>query len=737
MFVQSIRLRFLWTLSMLAIVVLFPKLATPQPCDWGAGVATTQPGIPASGGLYYGPAGILCAWVDPCGYAASSSEYDQDYTDWMGVHWVKHGAAFASPRSLSCESTCYRSGNFTTDGAVAYGAWLDRLVIATPPNQTHTVTLTITANTNSNSDLGGGGGVSAVLRSSCAYGSNALWSLSHPTGTFNTVDTVDFVFSSSGVFELPLQFAAKANAAIVQYGEQSRHSTANFSVSATSTISDAGLAWRSDIDMIPIRRANCGNPVGTGPARWKKWSAGGLVDASTGNVNCNLQTVLILHGYKDGATDSEGATTPWIDQMATKVASHYPEGVNILVADARQLMNPNGFNWNMLGAYPPGGIAAGLISFAGAWSNIPTAGQALANDLACLNCNANIPLVIGHSFGGAIAAWLCAHLGGGIGTLVTLDTPYCLTPLGTAEAITDSCVGRHVNIYVPCLDTGGFGCHTNHANAVNLRVDCNLPGWPDHNSLPSAVAAWMESGGFWFQVDGATGLSPGNWHQSGAAWSFVPGPGNPFTLPQFGVAAILSAASHILVESLMPLVTHGLDFSVVGAEIRISPSGASLPGLAYAPQYTLPANAEYLAFEYQLLQPAPGEIASVSYGTRLLWSDYTATAAGTWRTVVVYVGDSVGQSNSLVFALNPASTAGASDELRIRNIRLYDNRIFPGFKGDVNLSGTLDGQDAQAFVNVLIGSETDPAKTFAADMDGSGIVDLADLPSFIAAVLGG
>jgi len=74
---------------------------------------------------------------------------------------------------------------------------------------------------------------------------------------------------------------------------------------------------------------------------------------------------------------------------------------------------------------------------------------------------------------------------------------------------------------------------------------------------------------------------------------------------------------------------------------------------------------------------------------------------------------------------------------KIRNIRLFDNRIFPGFKGDVNLSGTLDGQDAQAFVNVLLGSDTDPAKIFAADMDGSGIVDQADVPLFISALLGG
>lgn len=56
--------------------------------------------------------------------------------------------------------------------------------------------------------------------------------------------------------------------------------------------------------------------------------------------------------------------------------------------------------------------------------------------------------------------------------------------------------------------------------------------------------------------------------------------------------------------------------------------------------------------------------------------------------------------------------------------------------GDVNADGLVDGEDVQAFVN-LIGAEGPPGPYFcAADLDVSGVVDTADVPPFVAQVLG-
>jgi hypothetical protein len=55
--------------------------------------------------------------------------------------------------------------------------------------------------------------------------------------------------------------------------------------------------------------------------------------------------------------------------------------------------------------------------------------------------------------------------------------------------------------------------------------------------------------------------------------------------------------------------------------------------------------------------------------------------------------------------------------------------------GDVNLDGTVDGDDVQAFANVLFGVDNDPAHFAAADMNGDDAVDALDVPLFVAAVL--
>ncbi|MCB9852823.1 MAG: fibronectin type III domain-containing protein [Phycisphaerales bacterium] len=50
--------------------------------------------------------------------------------------------------------------------------------------------------------------------------------------------------------------------------------------------------------------------------------------------------------------------------------------------------------------------------------------------------------------------------------------------------------------------------------------------------------------------------------------------------------------------------------------------------------------------------------------------------------------------------------------------------------GDVNLNGLTNGDDVQGFVDVILGVETEPRSVAAADLDGSGSVDLDDLGLF-------
>lgn len=55
--------------------------------------------------------------------------------------------------------------------------------------------------------------------------------------------------------------------------------------------------------------------------------------------------------------------------------------------------------------------------------------------------------------------------------------------------------------------------------------------------------------------------------------------------------------------------------------------------------------------------------------------------------------------------------------------------------GDVNGDGQIDGLDIQAFVNVLLGSDTHPAHRCAADIDGLNGPDVNDVPGFVSLLL--
>ncbi len=55
--------------------------------------------------------------------------------------------------------------------------------------------------------------------------------------------------------------------------------------------------------------------------------------------------------------------------------------------------------------------------------------------------------------------------------------------------------------------------------------------------------------------------------------------------------------------------------------------------------------------------------------------------------------------------------------------------------GDMNADGLVNGADIQKFVDVILGSETGPAASCAADVDVSGAADEGDIGPFVAALL--
>lgn len=56
--------------------------------------------------------------------------------------------------------------------------------------------------------------------------------------------------------------------------------------------------------------------------------------------------------------------------------------------------------------------------------------------------------------------------------------------------------------------------------------------------------------------------------------------------------------------------------------------------------------------------------------------------------------------------------------------------------GDMNGDARVSGDDIQTFVDVLLGNNTDPNLLAQADFDENGVVDQADVPRFVAALLG-
>ncbi len=63
--------------------------------------------------------------------------------------------------------------------------------------------------------------------------------------------------------------------------------------------------------------------------------------------------------------------------------------------------------------------------------------------------------------------------------------------------------------------------------------------------------------------------------------------------------------------------------------------------------------------------------------------------------------------------------------------------VNPDYLGDCNCDGTRNGLDVQAFVDVLLGTNTNPASRIAADTNNDGYATPEDVPSFMQCLLNG
>ncbi len=739
--------------------------AQPLPGSWGAGASGrfgpngngTVPGIPANAS-YYGY--FCCPAVFPLGAPYSIAEGSRNI--WGAI---ESGIAVGSLGALQAESHLLVTGMTPNIGFTAESAFVDTLHIQGQGAFDLEFLLSVAA---SGSGVTNGAGlvVSARARFSLppgnCYGYTCPWEQSGSAGTtwqsppaslaLPRSDSVVWTFQAGPTgARVPVAMALQSHAEATGwlYGARADvTASAGYDVRLLTT--GFRMAKSSDIPYFA-----CSSNVGVGEAKWLRWMPGALTPITQpGQINCSRPVVLYLHGWT-GTPFAGGGAGPdeCVERIAMEADRHYQAfgGAEVLVADMRQLLNPLGYGFNQSLFYTPLPYWTALTAanYLRATANMERAARELACDLENLGCASNIRVVFGHSLGGGIGGHLASELrrrsGGNIvvDTLVDLDTPYGAISLGNIGRDAGQAANRHVNIFATFL-AGGVGAWVDNPNALNLRLDgvlralsCSpsLP-WPFHTCVVCAGGHWLEQGGLWNAIEG--GLAPGRYYEDGQQWNLVPGSGPATTSTPDAqlMAGILGAGSHIAAWLIDVIDDFGLDFVRVGDEVHISTSGTELPGLAYG-RYEMSANAGFLAFEYQLIEPGEDEVMSVSFGDNQLWAAYAATEPDQWQTGVVYVGNFAGATDSLVFSLHPGVANPPNDLLKVRNVRLYDNRVFPGFRGDVNLDSTLDGRDVSEFVAVLLEFNTDPPAVFAADLDGSGTVDVNDVSPFVIALLNG
>lgn len=449
----------------------------------------------------------------------------------------------------------------------------------------------------------------------------------------------------------------------------------------------------------------CPPTLGTHPAKWKKAECINgemvLVDPQT-TFDCSKPTVPILHGW---LSDAEA---DWIPCLVCEVDQRYAAtGVNILVADSSYYMKPveaatvsavgglavGGFLGGPVGAALSSAGAAAVTGLFEAKSDIPRAAADLASDLKCLGspCGSipSIDLMIGHSFGGGIAAEVAGRIIGNTGqripTLLTIDTPYNVFGIVTMDNQSDQAAAyfdNHINYYSPCRTGVGFGTALPRGNGTNVRnfnagagdrvtSRCGLREW-QHTCLADQVCGLLGSSDALAQALLAGQIPPGDYMEGLTPNTVVPGNEasncEPIEVPNFDGATIVADD----IEQ-SPSASQGTTFD--GESVSLgSPNGySSYVGWTV----TLSDCPGFLIFEYQLVDLSPGQHADVVWNGGLLWSASISTPPGVWREAIVDVRGDCISTASLVYLL-AAPPNGAPNPLamfRIRNIHVVHRDV--------------------------------------------------------------
>ncbi len=448
---------------------------------------------------------------------------------------------------------------------------------------------------------------------------------------------------------------------------------------------------------------------------------------------------IVAHGWKSSPNE------PWVQRIASGLAadvSRFGAGadglanVDVLVADTSQWMNPP-----VVTTLP--GLVADLAANEGfgllqARTQIPQASQRLVEELRCRIPRADgqrlqIPLIIGHSFGGAMAARLLPDMYAvaNIGTLVTVDTPWDMVwPYADLfnEQAYAGLSARWVNIYSDDLLAGfGFGSRADLAlqqRALNLYIDRDASRqvrrcFSDHSCLVQDFSYWLFSPQGRALTTTAAPL-PGEARSyreniQGGFFNFQPTDGG--TLPSMPSTASLVLDS-IVTGARSPLasdITTQLRASSAGAmtlpdgSTRVTAQTQSVGGYSLG-DVPLPPDAGYLVFEYQTnglipcCESTPAlpndawnvQVASLWANDRLLFTTNRNTPPNTWAVGVASVAEFAGSGTRIAAAISRQSSATSSGQFTFRNVRTVPARAvydFGNYAPDCNTNGVYDWID--------------------------------------------
>ncbi|MFO0972916.1 MAG: GEVED domain-containing protein [Phycisphaerae bacterium] len=138
-------------------------------------------------------------------------------------------------------------------------------------------------------------------------------------------------------------------------------------------------------------------------------------------------------------------------------------------------------------------------------------------------------------------------------------------------------------------------------------------------------------------------------------------------------------------------------------------------------------------------QPASTAVCKNDPATFVVWACGTPTLGYQWRKGGSNIGGATASQYTIastaladagnydVVVTNGSGSVTSSDAV----LTVWDRGT-----GDANLNGLTNGDDIQVFVNVLLGYDTDPHRICACDMNGVGGVTSADIPQFVAKLVG-